>query len=933
MTNDSNIAGTFNPFPGLRAFEEEEEHLFFGREKQVDELLAKLSQQRFLAVIGSSGSGKSSLVRSGLLPALFRGFMTGAGSSWKIAVMRPGNAPIANLAAALASFAKPGDDPGFDDTASVIIESTLRRSRLGLGDAAEETLRGKNENVLIVVDQFEELFRFSRYEKESNHGERDALAFVNLLLEAASRPGLQLYVAITMRSDFLGNCTEFRGLPEAINRGLYLIPRMTRDEIRSAITGPVAVGGGTITSMLVSRLLNDVGDNPDQLPILQHSLMRTWQYRQQEKDPAAPLDIRHYEQAGTMKHALSQHAEEAYSELDSERLRETCESIFRSLTEKRPDMPGTRRPTSIADLAAIAGASEEEVMRVVNVFRSPERSFLVPPHTVPLASSTVIDISHESLMRVWERLVQWVEEEAESAEIFLRLVKAAQLYQNGKGGLYRSPELDFAVRWRDQQHPTEAWGAKFNSAFGEAMAFLSESEQRHREEEEQKLLLQKRKKKRAIVFTVAGVILLCSLSAGMMYIVEENTLKETARIVDEIDEARSLSLKASHLADDYRDSSRMLQASEMALESYDMLKSLYPADHFHPDVVNFLALDKIFWAEKQSNFHITEEDTISAIINLYAPGRAAFITQDKLYVFGLDPKNGLTASVVPVSGHFDHLAVSSGDQYIAAGSESGKLAIFSRTGNTFRQESASPDSSGGAVIGMDFSGSRMLTVVRRSPGKLAVELLELPAYEKKSQKELPLDDNAIVLVSHSRIVVAGGQQIVVYAIEASGARLMKTITGLDSPVSAVAVSADGKWISWGTKDGDVFVNEIGSAGNTGRELPRLSHAGEITSLLFYTELGETDSGKIEVPFLASGGCDGQVVMVRLMDALSKTPKEDPLIIISNLSRISEMEYNTGAYMMILKDGPSISAHIINMRLLVAEVRAIRDSLQRVVGKQ
>ncbi|HNE93780.1 MAG TPA: hypothetical protein PKZ66_06650, partial [Chitinophagaceae bacterium] len=424
----------FNPFPGLRSFEENEDLLFFGREKQVTELVKKLRQEKFLAVIGSSGSGKSSLVKSGLIPALHSGFMSGAGSSWKICTFRPGNNPIGNLATALSSdnllyHNIETTEDSFTYTA--IIESTLRRSSQGLVEAYKQSRIDKKNNLLILVDQFEEIFRFSRVEKDAKEGKRDSIAFINLLLKASEQKEFPIYVVFTMRSDFLGDCTEFRGLPEAINEGQYLVPRMTRDERREAITGPVAVGGATITPQLLNQLLNDVGDNPDQLPILQHALMRTWNIWSSKSNNNTPIDIDAYEEIGTMSNALSQHAEEAYNDLNTDRKKQICESLFKSLTDRGSDTRGIRRPTKLSEICKLANASSNEVIEVIDVFRANGRSFLMPPSEVAINEDTIIDISHESLMRGWNRLLNWVEEENQSAEIYLRLCEAANLYELG----------------------------------------------------------------------------------------------------------------------------------------------------------------------------------------------------------------------------------------------------------------------------------------------------------------------------------------------------------------------------------------------------------------------------------------------------------------------------------------------------------------------
>ena len=487
-----------NPFPGLRPFETEEYRLFFGREGQSDELLERLARTRFLAVVGTSGSGKSSLVRAGLLPAMRGGLMVGAGSRWRIAVMRPGYDPIANLACALAEKGVlPEAGGGLDGAeAEAVIEATLRRGSLGLVDAVRQARLSSHDNLLVVVDQFEELFRFRAARAGTGTGD-DAAAFVKLLLEAARQREFPIYVVLTMRSDFLGDCAQFQGLPEAINDGQYLIPRMTRDERRVAITGPVAVARGRLTEPLVNRLLNDVGDNPDQLPILQHALMRTWDFWKQNRLDGEPIGVSHYEAIGTMSDALSHHADEAWGELD-ERQQQIGERMFKALTEKGADNREIRRPARLAEICAIVEATQEEVAAVIEVFRREGRSFLMPPGGVRLDADTIIDISHESLIRNWERLRQWVNEEAEAARMYRRLAYATEA-----GSYISGAFLDTALDWREQQRPNAAWAERYHAAFGLTIAFeqvasfldasaahrdalVAEEEKRRQEETERK---------------------------------------------------------------------------------------------------------------------------------------------------------------------------------------------------------------------------------------------------------------------------------------------------------------------------------------------------------------------------------------------------------------------------------------------------------------
>lgn len=465
-----------HPFPGLRPFEPGEEHLFFGREGQSEEILRRLRRQRFLAVVGTSGSGKSSLIRAGLLPYLYGGFMAHAGSHWRAAIFRPGGDPIGHLARALNDPAVLGHPAAVGEDAAqnaIQLEVTLRRSGLGLIDAVQLARLPEHENLLIIVDQFEELFRFA--DAGEARREDDAAAFVRLLLEATRQRDVPIYVVLTMRSDFIGDCARFRELPETVTEGLYLIPRMNRDQLRSTIEGPIRVADGHVSRRLVTRLLNDAGEDIDKLPTLQHVLMRTWDCWERGHADGQPVDLEHYQAVGGIGEALSRHAEEAYLELGTERRRAIAESLFRTLTEKGPDNRELRRPTTVAEIAAVAGADPAAVIPVIEAFRRPGRSFLMPPAPISLDKDTVIDISHESLIRGWHRLKGWVDEESESAKAFRRLADQAALRAAGQAGLWSGPDLAGALAWRTRQAPTAAWASRYHPGFEQATAFLDAS--------------------------------------------------------------------------------------------------------------------------------------------------------------------------------------------------------------------------------------------------------------------------------------------------------------------------------------------------------------------------------------------------------------------------------------------------------------------------
>lgn len=520
-----------NPFPGLRPFEPDDAHLFFGRDGQSDHLLGKLSRTRFVAVVGTSGSGKSSLVRAGLLPALREG-ITVTGWDWRVAVMRPGNDPMGNLSRALVSTLQKGTDtePEEREIYPALCETILRRSSNGLIDAArwlrsierptEAEKSSQNieqwprANLLVVADQFEELFRYKQ-EATDRQTKDVAAEFVKLLLMAAEQPEAPIYVILTMRSEYLGDCAQFLGLPEAINKGQYLIPRMTRNERRAAIEGPIGVRHGKIGQFLVNRLLNDAGDDPENLPILQHALMRTWDEWRKSGEEA--LDLQHYYATGGMTSALSRHGDEVYESLPTVRSKEIARKLFTCLVEKDAKGRSVRRPTSLGEICQIISGSPNhkgsgreltevaaEVIPVINVFRSYGVSFLTPPPRTGLDEKKpeiVIDISHESLINGWQKLRDWAVKETASAGIYQRLAETALLYEVGQAGYYRGRELKIASAWKENFAPSRAWAIRYHPAYDKALDFLRNS-----------------KRQRITTLTMVYLIILTTIVSGIIYI-------------------------------------------------------------------------------------------------------------------------------------------------------------------------------------------------------------------------------------------------------------------------------------------------------------------------------------------------------------------------------------------------------------------------------
>ena len=442
------------PYPGLRPFLREESMVFFGRDQQIDEVLSRLKKRVFLAIVGSSGCGKSSLVRAGVLPALESGLMGELGSTWFVADIKPGDAPMTNLADALARCGVLG--PLWTDSpeAAALLPAALRQSDLSLVKLIRLAELKPHSNLLILADQFEEIFRFQQQDPN------EALAFVNLLLTSVQDKSTKIFVMLTMRTDFLGECTNFPGLPEMLNDSQYLCPRLTREQLAEAIQSPAEVFGAQVEPSLVNRLINDAEGNSDQLPLIQHVLSRIWnRLNGSSKARSAGLLLRldDYEQTGglvrrsqglsstvgkgahgegkpslassyeSQTNALSQHLDEAHFSLADDspasadhgaghrpsRKQLIAQMLFRSLAVRGASGAYVRRPTKVKDVAEIAGCSVTDVITVVDVFRRKDRCFLTPGKpdsdalsagTSDLMPETMLDISHEALIRQWRRL-------------------------------------------------------------------------------------------------------------------------------------------------------------------------------------------------------------------------------------------------------------------------------------------------------------------------------------------------------------------------------------------------------------------------------------------------------------------------------------------------------------------------------------------------
>jgi formylglycine-generating enzyme required for sulfatase activity len=460
------------PYPGLRPFEMEEWSIFFGRERMIDDVIALLARQRLVVVHGSSGSGKSSLIRAGVLPRLARQHLR-HGVPWRTATMRPSGGPLWNLATAVAALEhRDGDVDRVEeirrafDRPGAHLDAVVR-DRIGLG----------GDRVCLLVDQFEELFRYAR---ETSRDESQL--FIELLaglLEGDGDDGV--HAIVTLRSEFLGECARYEGLAEAVNRTQYLLPRMDRDGLLRAIRRPAELYGGSVDEDLARRLIADVGGDQDELPLIQHALMLLWQGA--ETNPGAPprlgLDAS-LSRPGSVAALLSAHADRVMDAVapDPERQR-VVEHLFRALTEINAEGQAIRRPQRFGRLLAVTGSDRDTLGAIIEAFRADGVSFLTPYPPAAIEDATPIDISHEALIRCWRRLADpvdgWLQREFEDGLVWRTLAAQAAGFARGDTGSVLSPAAaEERGRWLTGRPP--AWCERYGGGWQSVGELMKASE-------------------------------------------------------------------------------------------------------------------------------------------------------------------------------------------------------------------------------------------------------------------------------------------------------------------------------------------------------------------------------------------------------------------------------------------------------------------------
>jgi tetratricopeptide (TPR) repeat protein len=491
-----------SPFLGLQYFDEQDANHFFGREKLTARIINRLNQTRFLAIIGASGSGKSSLVRAGVIPVLRRGerledgsLPPTAGQRWQVRIITPTAHPIESLSAALinkdASLATLTELQSELSNNSNTLRSAIRRSLAQSGQT----------HLLLVIDQFEEIYSLCRHADE-----RDAF-IANLLSATDPQDQQPVTILLTLRADFYAQLAQNNQLREMISQNQEFIGAMSREELFRAILQPAALGKWKVQEGLVEVMLDDVGDEPGALPLLSHALLETWKRRR-----GRTLTVSGYTEGGGVHGAIAQTAEAVFQSRLTYEQRPIARMIFIRLAEIGENSPDTRRRASFSELIS-AAVDERMIQLVIDILTD---SRLITTNTIPPGNEKVVEVAHEALIREWPTLREWLNENRQDLILHRQLTADTNDWiklERDPGLLYRGGRLLQTQNWLSDYAGTLSLNEQ---------EFLKESRENAEQEAKRTQQLARARRLQRILTGVSGgavlsLIVFILFSTGVIY--------------------------------------------------------------------------------------------------------------------------------------------------------------------------------------------------------------------------------------------------------------------------------------------------------------------------------------------------------------------------------------------------------------------------------
>jgi WD40 repeat protein len=511
--DDFDAATIPNPFKGLEAFQQRDAAFFFGREELTRKAIQRLRRASFLAVVGASGSGKSSLVRAGVIPQMRSGVIDSS-EQWPILIFTPGVHPIEALARRIFPLY-----PATDTLTVADLQARLRTSGNILELVNQLLANSPDETaLLLVIDQFEEVF--------TRTGETERAQFLDVIRVLATMGQQRTRIIITMRADFFGNLSQYPDLASLFeDDNLLIATEMTTANLLRAIEGPAQAVGLRYEQGLVDQILEDVKSEPGSLPLLQYALRELYKRRD-----GAKLTLDAYETIGGVQQALARHAEVIFQALNVKQ-QDIMRRLLLRLVEVGETGDATRRRVP-RDEVTVRDVASEDVQDVIDELTAPDARLLIANREISASADepiTHLQVSHEALITQWDRFETWVRASLDDLRYESELRKSAENWDSNardEAYLLRGRRLQRAELWMDD-HPV----TPIQQAFIEA----SLATERKRQEEEdirlqRELELQRAATRRLLLFV--GVLVIGIVLAIGAFIVQTRTNNQLAQTND-----------------------------------------------------------------------------------------------------------------------------------------------------------------------------------------------------------------------------------------------------------------------------------------------------------------------------------------------------------------------------------------------------------------